>query len=86
MTVSEVDSLTVPLSNYRAGNNSKAVFLEAQNYLQQYVLTTDSFTAARLYDLDLQVVASSFDNMTLISESAQDVVYPLQPNRSMPPV
>ncbi|CAX39635.1 histidine kinase, putative [Candida dubliniensis CD36] len=86
MTVSEIDSLTVPLSNYRAGNNSKTVFSEAQNYLQQYVLSTDSFISARLYDLDLQVVASSFDNMTLISDSAQDVVYPLRQNASIPQV
>ncbi|CAI5755724.1 unnamed protein product [Candida verbasci] len=83
-TLSSIDSITIPLSEYRAGNNSQSVFTNAQNTLKQYIASTETFAAARLYNLDLQVMASSYNNATIVSEPARDFLFPLQQNASIP--
>lgn len=71
-TLSAIDAITTPLSQYRAGNNSNAVFTSAQNTLDQFMSSTETFAAARLYNLDLQVLASSYNNATIVSQYAAD--------------
>lgn len=78
------DTITTPLTSYRAGNNSQAVFDVAQSSLDQFVSNSESFAAARLYNLDLKIVAESFNNVTKISTPAMDYLYPLQQNVSVP--
>lgn len=39
-TLSAIDAITTPLSQYRAGNNSNAVFTSAQNTLDQFMSST----------------------------------------------
>ncbi|RCK66239.1 Histidine protein kinase SLN1 [Candida viswanathii] len=84
ITVAEIDQVTVPLSKYRAGNNSESVFQDAQDSLLQFVISTDAFVAATLYNLDLEVVAGAANNASLLSLSAQDVLFPLRQNSSIP--
>ncbi|KAL6454787.1 SLN1 Histidine protein kinase SLN1 [Candida maltosa Xu316] len=86
ITVADIDAVTVPLSRNRAGNNSKSLFQEAQNSLEQFIISTDSFAAARLYNLDLQAMASASNNQSLISQDAQDVLFPLIQNASIPTI
>ncbi|RCK66527.1 hypothetical protein Cantr_03537 [Candida viswanathii] len=69
ITVAEIDQVTVPLSKYRAGNNSESVFQDAQDSLLQFVISTDAFVAATLYNLDLEVVAGAANNASLLSLS-----------------
>lgn len=78
------DAITDPLTNYRAGNNSMAVFETAQASLDQFLTSSESFASARLYNLDLRVVAESSNNNTLVSAPAADYLYPLQQNLSIP--
>ncbi|KAI5948783.1 hypothetical protein KGF57_005181 [Candida theae] len=84
-TLSSIDAITTPLSQYRAGNNSNAVFSSAQNTLDQFMSSTETFAAARLYNLDLQVSASSYNNGTRVSQHATDNLFPLSQNSSIPP-
>lgn len=84
-TLSAIDAITTPLSQYRAGNNSNAVFTSAQNTLDQFMSSTETFAAARLYNLDLQVLASSYNNATIVSQYAADNLFPLAQNSSIPP-
>lgn len=84
-TLSTIDAITTPLSQYRAGNNSNAVFASAQNTLDQFMSSTETFAAARLYNLDLQVLASSYNNATIVSQHAVDNLFPLLQNSSIPP-
>ncbi|KAI5969321.1 SLN1 [Candida margitis] len=84
-TLSSVDAITTPLSQYRAGNNSNAVFSSAQNTLDQYMSSTETFAAARLYNLDLQVSASSYNNATIVSQATAGSLFPLLQNSSIPP-
>lgn len=79
------DAVTNPLSSYRAGNNSNAVFQLAQSTLDQFLTSSESFAAARLYNLDLEVVAESFNNGTIVSTPSLDYLYPLQQNLTVPP-
>ncbi|CAH6719806.1 osmosensing histidine protein kinase Sln1p [[Candida] jaroonii] len=78
------DAITDSLTNYRAGNNSMAVFETAQASLDQFLTSSESFASARLYNLDLRVVAESSNNNTLVSSPAADYLYPLQQNLSIP--
>lgn len=78
------DTITEPLTSYRAGNNSNAVFDLAQSTLDQFLTSSESFAAARLYNLDLAIMAESFNNATSVSAPAMDFLYPLQQNLSVP--
>lgn len=78
------DAITTPLSTSRAGNNSELVFLEAQVSLDQFLTNSETFAAARLYNLDLEIVAESFNNASSVSVPALDYLYPLQQNLSVP--
>lgn len=78
------DAITNPLTSSRAGNNSELVFLEAQVSLDQFLTNSESFASARLYNLDLEVVAESINNASSVSTPALDYLYPLQQNLSIP--
>ncbi|EGV60209.1 Histidine kinase osmosensor [Yamadazyma tenuis] len=78
------DAITTPLSSYKAGNNSNTVFDQAQDTLDQFVTSSESFAAARLYNLDLTVVAESTNNASSVSQPSMDYLYPLQANLSVP--
>ncbi|CAK9436388.1 uncharacterized protein LODBEIA_P09460 [Lodderomyces beijingensis] len=83
-TLASIDSITTPLSQYRAGNNSREVFVNAQDTLEQFMSSTETFASVRLYNLELQVMASSYNNATVVSQFASNALYPLQPNASIP--
>lgn len=78
------DAIASPLTNYRAGNISDSVFDQAQLSLDQFLTSSESFAAARLYNLDLTVVAESINNVSSVSTPAMDFLYPLQQNLSIP--
>ncbi|KAK6460321.1 histidine kinase osmosensor osmolarity two-component system protein SLN1, partial [Scheffersomyces coipomensis] len=78
------DSIFSPLSSYRAGNSSTEIFSGAQSTLDQFLTSSELFAAARLYNLDLNVMADSYNNITAISMPAMDVLYPLSANASIP--
>ncbi|KAK6882614.1 Histidine protein kinase SLN1 [Candida tropicalis] len=84
ITVAEIDAVTVPLSKYKAGNNSVSVFQDAQDSLSSFIISTDAFVAAKLYNLDLQVMAAATNNGSMISDSASDVLFPLIQNATIP--
>ncbi|KAI5966753.1 uncharacterized protein KGF55_000162 [Candida pseudojiufengensis] len=84
MTLASIDAITTPLSQYRAGNNSRSVFTNAQETLEQFMQSTETFAFARLYNLDLQIMASSTNNATIVSPTTRDALFPLQQNQSIP--
>nr|QCY58636.1 two-component system protein [Metschnikowia australis] len=73
--LSQKDTLTTPLLNYRAGNYSNLVFLLAQVSLDQFLATSDTFALAKLYTLDLAVVAESTNSEVAISDPVEDTLY-----------
>ncbi|ABN67852.2 histidine kinase osmosensor Osmolarity two-component system protein SLN1 [Scheffersomyces stipitis CBS 6054] len=78
------DSIYAPLSSYRAGNITTSIFSEAQNTLDQFLISSELFAAARLYNLNLEIVAESYNNATSISQPAMDFLYPLAQNATIP--
>ena len=78
------DAITQPLTSFKAGNNSESIFQDAQVSLDQFLTSSESFASARLYNLDLDMVAESFNNVTTISTPALDYLYPLGPNVTVP--
>lgn len=81
--LSSRDTITTPLSNYRAGNLSQEVFVNAQTALDSF-LTSEMVALARLYDLDLTVVAESSNNGTTLSLPLKAVLFPLAKNLTVP--
>lgn len=75
--LSQRETLTTPLSYYRAGNYSDSVFASAQSTLDLFLSTSETFALARLYDMDLTVVANSSNPLISVSQPIQDVLYPL---------
>ncbi|OBA20257.1 hypothetical protein METBIDRAFT_78700 [Metschnikowia bicuspidata var. bicuspidata NRRL YB-4993] len=73
--LSQRDTLTTPLLNYRAGNYSQLVFLLAQTSLDLFLATSDTFALAKLYSLDLAVVAESTNAEVPISDSIEDALF-----------
>lgn len=84
LSLSLKDLISFPLSSYRAGNTSADMFVAAQGALDQFLSSSETFVLARLYNLDLKIVAQSQSNVLNISSIAQDALYPLQPNASIP--
>lgn len=82
--LSQRDSISSPLSYYRAGNYSDSVFSSAQSTLDLFLESSESFAAARLYNLDLLVVAESTNSMVNVSEPVEDVLYPLGSESTVP--
>lgn len=82
--LSQKDQIFEPLGSYRAGNNSKSIFSEAQTSLDQFILSSEIFAAARLYNLDLQIMAESYYNESIISQPTMDVLFPLSENSTPP--
>lgn len=82
--LSTKDSVTTPLSNYKAGNNSAEVFTDSQSALDLFLTSSDTFAAARLYDLDLKVVAELTNNASIIPDYLEPVLYPLAENVTVP--
>ena len=78
------DSIAFPLSSYRAGNTTGDVFSAADSALTQFLASSELFASARLYNLDLDVVASAHNNGSSISTPAQDFLFPLSKNASIP--
>lgn len=79
------DTIQNPLSSYRAGNNSDVIFASAQTSLDQFVQSSELFISARLYNLDLSVVAKSENEEISINNSTRYFLYPLNKNASIPP-
>lgn len=78
------DTIYTPLSSYRAGNNSNAIFSSAQTALDQFISSSELFLSARLYNLDLKVVAESDNLVITISNATRSFLYPLAQNASIP--
>lgn len=82
--LSQRDTVSTPLSYYRAGNYSSSVFSTAQNALDLFLATSETFAYAKLYDLDLKVVANSSNDLIQVSQPIQDALFPLGGNLSVP--
>lgn len=82
--LSQRDTLTSPLSSYRAGNISDSVFSSAQVALDLFLSTSETFASARLYDLNLLVVANSTNDLIDVSQPVQDALYLLGLNMTVP--
>ncbi|RKP32559.1 hypothetical protein METBISCDRAFT_11859 [Metschnikowia bicuspidata] len=77
------DSISNPLSYYRAGNQSQDMGA-AQTTLDEFVSSLETFVLVQLYDLNLSIVASSENNNFNISSSLKETLYPLLPNSTIP--
>lgn len=77
------DTITTPLTSYRAGNNSLGLFADAQTTLDQFLTSSETFVSSRLYNLNIDVVALSAKALT-ISEPAADYLFPLMKNTLVP--
>ncbi|RCK66564.1 Histidine protein kinase SLN1 [Candida viswanathii] len=62
ITVAEIDQVTVPLSKYRAGNNSDSVFQDAQNSLLQ--LPARIPRSKKFFKDELTELSEAFNIMT----------------------
>lgn len=82
--LSTKDTVTSPLSLHRAGNNSDAVFNQAQGAIDQFLSSSEMFASARLYDLDLNPVVDSTNNATNLSVASESVLYPLAKGSAVP--
>lgn len=82
--LSTKDTVTSPLSLHRAGNNSDAVFDQAQTAIDQFLSSSEMFASARLYDLELNTVVESTNNATNLSFASESVLYPLQKSSPVP--
>lgn len=78
------DAISNPLSYYRAGNTSLDMFGMAQNALDSFLSSSETFVLARLYNLDLTTVANSLSNTINVSTLVTAALFPLQPNASIP--
>ena len=82
--LSQKNTVSDPLSSYRAGNNTEGVFVESQVTIDQFLATSELFVGARLYNLDLDIVAQGTNDLTIISEPTRDYLYPLLKNATIP--
>lgn len=83
--LSNKDQLYAPLSSYKAGNFSLDIFALAQSSIDQFLSSSELFSAARLYNLDLRVVAEGNNEDYMVSDETQDHLYPLRTNSTIPP-
>ena len=82
--LSQKDTITTPLLSYRAGNYSQSVFLSAQQSLDQFLTTLEMFAQAKLYNVDLKVVAQSNNTATLVLQPVQDALFILSNATAVP--
>ncbi|CAK7913214.1 histidine protein kinase Sln1p [[Candida] anglica] len=82
--LSTKESLYTPLISNKAGNSSISIFSGAQSTLESFLQSSELFAAARLYNLNLDIMADSYNNQTNISAPCMDYLYPLQQNSSIP--
>ncbi|KAM9907882.1 hypothetical protein OXX79_000690 [Metschnikowia pulcherrima] len=82
--LSQKDTITTPLSSYRAGNYSQSVFSSAQQSLDQFLTTSEMFAQAKLYNVDLKVVAQSNNTATSVSQPVQDALFILSNATAVP--
>lgn len=78
------DTIANSLSSYRAGNNSNVIFTNAQTSLDQFISNSELFISARLYNLDLAIMAQSNNNDVTIAEPTKAFLYPLVQNATVP--
>lgn len=71
------ESIYAPLSSHRAGNNTKSVFTGSTTVLDQFLASSELFSAARLYNLDLDIMAESYNNVSMVSNSTMGDLFPL---------
>ncbi|GEQ70467.1 hypothetical protein JCM33374_g4144 [Metschnikowia sp. JCM 33374] len=83
--LSQKDTVTTPLSSYRAGNFSQSVFSAAQSSLDQFLTSSDTFASAKLYNLNLREVARSNNTAIPVAGPVQDALYILSNASSVPP-
>lgn len=82
--LSNKDTVYAPLNSHVAGNGTHGIFADAQKTLDQFLTSSELFSAARLYDLYLDVVAESYNNETSISTPTMDYLFPLSANTTIP--
>lgn len=82
--LSTKDGISEPLLNYRAGNNSRALFSDAQLTLDLFLSSSEMFALAALYDLNSNIVAESSNNNTNVSSALDSVLYALAENTTIP--
>lgn len=77
------DSIYAPLSSYRAGNNTKSIFSGSSDVLDLFLASSELFAAARLYDMDLNVMSENYNNDTIVSNSTLNELFPLDDASSL---
>lgn len=77
-------SISRPLNSYMAGNESLSLFADAQSTLDQFLTSSEQFGAARLYNLELDVIAESRNNLTMVSQGTSGELFPLHKNETVP--
>lgn len=82
--LSTKDGISEPLLNYRAGNNSRGLFSDAQLTLNLFLSSSEMFALAALYDLNSNIVAESSNNNTNVSSALDSVLYSLAENTTIP--
>lgn len=85
--ITQRDLVLSALANYRVGNSLlDSPFMSGANLtIDQLVLSSDNFAAARLYNLDMEVLVELENKITNLSPWARDYLYPLRYNAEVPP-
>lgn len=72
------------LTAIRVGNYSEHVFQEARETLDTSISSTELLNSARLYDLNLNVVAASVNNLTYLDGDVAENLYFLEREKTIP--
>lgn len=84
--ITQRDQVLLALTSARAGNSDHNASMSGANVtIDQLVLLLDNFAAARLYNLDLEVLVELENKITNLSPWARDFLYPLRWNALVPP-
>ena len=85
--ITQRDQVLTALTLLRASDQPLLRFTSRANVtIDQLVLLLDNFAAARLYNLDLEVLVELENQVTNLLPWARDFLYPLRENALVPPV
>lgn len=82
--LSQREEITSPLALYKAGNMSSLVFSAAQQLLDLFLLLSETFALAKIYDLSLSTVVLSKNSGISVASSVAAALYPLGLYLSVP--
>ncbi|ODV95900.1 hypothetical protein PACTADRAFT_49337 [Pachysolen tannophilus NRRL Y-2460] len=85
-SVASRDDVKDSLVNYKAGNTSSSNFIGAQDYLQEYLDSTENMYDAVLYDVNSKALLKVENKVvnTNLMDSVVQFLHPLSSNHSIP--